>query len=226
MKGWVPECTDAEYFANPGISFSEMKLALQGPVVYRNSKRYPFESSAMNFGTMFHEKILFGKDPDKITPAAKRDLDAMANQIASIQFLQELLGHKDKIIEVPGFWEGQKCKPDLRIPSLKLIVDLKTTSDATPESFKWSAKKFMYHLQARHYLDVASKIDSFEYENFIFVVCEKTAPYNVFLYEVAPNILHQAVSLKEKAIQDLTTFQHDLDFLADSNQSLVSLLQW
>lgn len=217
-KGWIA-MSDAEYFDSPEVSFSDLKLALKGALAYRNQKNFPLESSTLSFGTAFHEKVLFGKEPLRLTPAPKKHLEMMVSQLKKVEFFQTLLHHPDAVIEVPGFFEGQKCKPDLRIPSLGLIVDLKTTTDASPQKFKWAAKTYDYHLQARHYLDVASAIDSFEYQHFLFVACEKTAPYNVFLHECSENILTQARELKKIALEKINLFKKELESEAFKEQN-------
>lgn len=207
---WKEKISDEEYFAAEEVSFSDLKLALKGPVAFKNAKNFPLQSTALAFGTAFHSAALEGKE-SKLTPANQKHLEAMLSQLKNIEFFQELLKKEDRVIEVPGFFEGQKCKPDLRIPSLKLLVDLKTTTDASPEKFKWAAKTYAYHLQARHYLDVASAIDGFEYQHFLFVACEKTAPYNVFIHECSENILNQARELKEMALEKINLFKKELE---------------
>lgn len=219
-SGWIA-MSDAEYFDQPEVSFSDLKLALKGALAYRNQKNFPLESSTLSFGTAFHEKVLFGKEPLKLTPAPRKHLEMMCAQLKKVEFFQTLLSHPDAVIEVPGFFEGQKCKPDLRIPSLGLIVDLKTTTDASPQKFKWAAKTYDYHLQARHYLDVASGIDDVQYETFLFVACEKTAPYNVFLHECSQSLLETAGSLKEEALEKLASFKDNLQQEAEKEQAQV-----
>ncbi len=83
-----------------------------------------------------------------------------------------------KRVEVPFefdlFGHKFKAKPDAIIDSMRLIVDIKTTDDA---SHKWlySAKDLGYHRQAwiyRHALSLETGVDY----NFIFAVVEKPKP--------------------------------------------------
>ena len=72
-----------------------------------------------------------------------------------------------------------KCKPDKIID--KFILDLKSTDDASPIGFKFSAKKFRYHVQSAMYFD-GLQANNVETKTMIFIAVEKTAPYLVGLY--------------------------------------------
>lgn len=72
-----------------------------------------------------------------------------------------------------------KCKPDKIVG--KYDIDLKSTDDASPNGFKFSAKKFRYHVQAAFYHD-GLKANNIEVNTMVFIAVEKTAPYLVGLY--------------------------------------------
>lgn len=211
LIGWQPTLSNEEYFADPRISASDLKLALKGALNFQNTKKFPYDSSALKFGSAFHEAALLEQQKTKLTPAYQKHCDAMLSQLSKVSFFQDLLKEPSRAIETPGFTETQKVKPDLRIPDIGLIIDLKTCGDASPEKFKWDAKKFLYHLQAKHYLDVCSELDQTEYRHFIFIACEKTAPYNIFLHTLSESVLSKASALKEEALELLTKFKTDLD---------------
>lgn len=69
-----------------------------------------------------------------------------------------------------------KCRPDWYTGTT--IVDLKTTTDASPAGFAKSVANFRYHVQANHYLAGTSA------ERFVFIAVEKTYPYAVGVYEL------------------------------------------
>ena len=88
-------------------------------------------------------------------------------------------------VEVPFefdlFGHKFKAKPDAIIDSMKLIVDIKTTDDASPDRWKWSAVDYGYHRQAWIYrgaieLSHANKEPVTESYRFIFAVVEKPKP--------------------------------------------------
>lgn len=80
------------------------------------------------------------------------------------------------------WWDDQqtglrcKCRPDWMTTSV--LVDLKTTTDASPAGFARSVAAYRYHVQARHYL-----AGTFA-ERFVFIAVEKTYPYAVGVYEL------------------------------------------
>jgi exodeoxyribonuclease VIII len=70
-----------------------------------------------------------------------------------------------------------KCRPDWYHSTT--VVDLKTTTDASPAAFARSVATFRYHVQASHYLSGLHGA-----ERFVFIAVEKTAPYAVAVYEL------------------------------------------
>ena len=66
-----------------------------------------------------------------------------------------------------------------------LIVDLKTTMDASPDAFARTAANFNYPLQAAYYVDglqAAGIASPDAVTSFVFLVVEKTPPYGVAVY--------------------------------------------
>tara|TARA_Y100001973_G_scaffold106374_1_gene183886 strand:- start:2191 stop:3036 length:846 start_codon:yes stop_codon:yes gene_type:complete len=95
--------------------------------------------------------------------------------------------------EVSYFWEqdvyveGQfhkvtcKARTDFVTAENNVLVDLKTTRDASPESFAKSVAQYRYHVQAAWYREGWYRIHG-EYPAFVFVCVEKTPPYEVAIY--------------------------------------------
>jgi hypothetical protein len=61
------------------------------------------------------------------------------------------------------------------------ITDIKTTVDASPESFARSIAKFRYHVQDSFYSTGMAK-NGFDAKGFAFIVVEKTPPYPTAVY--------------------------------------------
>jgi hypothetical protein len=84
-----------------------------------------------------------------------------------------------KRVEVPFefdlFGHKFKAKPDAIIDSMKLIVDIKTTDDASPHRWQWSAVDYGYHRQAWLY-QKAVNLEVGEWYRFVFAVVEKPKP--------------------------------------------------
>ena len=65
------------------------------------------------------------------------------------------------------------------------IIDLKTTTDASPRGFSKSVANFRYHVQAAWYLDGYQIATGGDLPvGFLFIAVEKTPPYAVALYEL------------------------------------------
>jgi peptidyl-tRNA hydrolase len=65
-----------------------------------------------------------------------------------------------------------------------LIVDYKTTMDASEEGFKWSARKFSYHVQAAFYLDGMSFCSGKPFNNYLIVPIEKNRPCDLNIFHL------------------------------------------
>ncbi|CAD7288266.1 PD-(D/E)XK nuclease-like domain-containing protein [Campylobacter suis] len=83
-----------------------------------------------------------------------------------------------------------KCRPDFYNEALGLIVDLKTTSDASPSGFAKSVANFNYHIQAAFYTDVLASLGK-EVNKFMFIAVETKAPFMVGFYELDEVALEQ-----------------------------------
>jgi hypothetical protein len=68
-----------------------------------------------------------------------------------------------------------KAKPDCIVDSMKLILDIKTTDDASPHRWQWSAVDYGYHRQQFIYQVALDKAKGERYR-FIFAVVEKPKP--------------------------------------------------
>ena len=90
-----------------------------------------------------------------------------------------------------------KCRTDWAFDDT--IVDLKTTAEggAHPDVFAKSVGKFLYHLQAAHYLEGTGA------DRFIFVAVEKVHPYNIGVYELDADSLGEGLALQRVALSEV-----------------------
>jgi len=93
---------------------------------------------------------------------------------------------------------GCKCRPDWWRTD-NIVVDVKTTEDASPAAFAKSIAGFRYHVQAAHYL-AGTQAD-----RFVFIAVEKKAPYAVAVYELDAVSLEvgEAIRREELNIYDI-----------------------
>jgi hypothetical protein len=104
---------------------------------------------------------------------------------------------KEGIAEQPIFWTDTqtevecKAKPDW-ITDGGIIVDLKTTEDASPVGFARSVKKYRYDVQAAFYSDGYEQSTGKTCNGFMFIAVEKAPPYLVAVYFVGSEDLNNA----------------------------------
>jgi len=165
------------------------------------------QTAAMKLGSLTHCAVLepdelanrYGIAPDRRTNAGKavaaemeaggieavtapemEQAMAMAASVRSHQAAAALL--RDGKAEQSFWWDDIqtglrcKCRPDWYNGTI--IVDLKTTTDASPKGFAKSVAQWRYHVQQNHYL-----AGTFA-ERFVFFAVEKTYPYAVGVYEL------------------------------------------
>ncbi len=125
----------------------------------------------------------------------------MGNAVHAHPFASQLL--KQGISEQSVFWQDEetglycKCRPD-RIPSGNkgVLVDLKTTTDASEHAFTRSITVYGYHRQAAMYLDGVNAArrtndtgDIQDFDAFAFIAVEKTEPYRVEVFVLLPDFI-------------------------------------
>jgi len=123
------------------------------------------------------------------------------------------LSNKKGMVEHVCVWDDDdtgvdcKAKIDLYIPPARngapVVVDLKTTNDASPTGFAKSVAKFHYHLQAAFYLDGVAKSNK-RHAKFVFIAVEKEAPYSVGVYMLDQDAIEAGRKLYKNVLSDWT----------------------
>ena len=109
--------------------------------------------------------------------------------------------------ETSHFWTDEttgiecKCRPDWLLEDCTVIVDLKTTEDASPSGFQRSIAKFNYHKQAAWYLHGVEQSTGVCPSQFIFVAVEKKAPYAVGVYAADPESIKVGWQTAERNLE-------------------------
>jgi hypothetical protein len=122
--------------------------------------------------------------------AAMRELPEVAQLLAD--------GHP----EVSVFWidpaTGVRCKarPDWVSPvgygSGVILLDAKTTTDASPEAFAKSCANFDYHCQAAHYTEGYALASELEVHGMVFAVVESEFPFAACAYMLDDEAMEKA----------------------------------
>ena len=93
-----------------------------------------------------------------------------------------------------------KARPDFILDDCSLILDLKTTVDASPKGFQRSVANYRYFVQASHYLDVVEGATGTRPQAFLFVAVEKVRPFSTAVYMADQSMIDLG---KQQAREDL-----------------------
>jgi len=118
-------------------------------------------------------------------------IKGMASSVGSHPAAQKLLSEGKP--EQSVFWKdadtGLWCKARPDWMSGDVVVDLKTTNDASHRSFARSCVSYGYARQAAFYCDGLHAVTGEMPSHFYFIVVEKVEPYRVECYELSPEFL-------------------------------------
>jgi exodeoxyribonuclease VIII len=125
-----------------------------------------------------------------IIPISAEDGYAAAHMGANIRGHERLRhlfdgGQREVTMQWQDPISGMQCKgrADLWNPALGIILDLKTTTDASPQEFGRSAGRYGYFRQAAMYTDgMYAAAGLMDKPKFLFAAVEKTPPFAVQVY--------------------------------------------
>jgi hypothetical protein len=218
--------SNAEYHASPALGSTSLKtLATKTPAHYKHDQENPRHSDAFDLGTVVHSLVLEQDESGVVvvdadtwrTKTAKEQQDA-ARAEGNIALLtadweqakamrDAIMGHPvagplfdGHIAEQSIFWEEDglklKVRPDAQ--NHGLIIDLKTTRDANPNTFGKIATDFGYHQSAALYQEGVELVTG-ERRPFLFVLAEKTLPHLVSVVELDEDALEYGRLLNDRA---------------------------
>jgi hypothetical protein len=121
-----------------------------------------------------------------------------------------------------------KARLDCIVDSMRLILDIKTTDDASPHRWQWSAVDYGYHRQNAIYRE-ALRQDRDEWYRFIFAVVEKPKPSTrgipptVALYELDYDTVLMGHRDAHRLVQDYETRRETNDWQQPYSSGIVPL---
>ena len=219
--GCYPDMSLAAYHAAPGLSKSDLDLIARSPAHWKYGERVT--TPAMRLGAAVHAAVLEPEtwearyaratgrrrpEPDATTLTLTAEEWEMGLRIRDAVWnhptCQDLFS--EGIAEQSAWWLDPdtallcKCRPDWARPGL--LVDLKTTTDASPAGFARAIERYRYHVQAAYALDGWPAAGGDAMDQFIFVVVEKAPPYAIGLYDLSAARLAAA---RDRYRRDLAT---------------------
>ena len=108
----------------------------------------------------------------------RRMRDAIFKHPTAKLLFQNGLAEQTYMFQEPNTGANVKIRPDWLCNNSGLVVDLKTTEDATKGGFAKSAYNYKYYKQDPLYLD-GLEISGNERAGFVFVNIEKTEPFKI-----------------------------------------------
>jgi exodeoxyribonuclease VIII len=140
----------------------------------------------------------------RIKPETRSQIDAMRGAVMASPFVEDMLAAAEAI-EQSLFWEedGIACRarPDLR--TRNVLIDFKTSADASPYGFRRSAAKLRYDVQMAHYASGVEAITERPVQKCVWVVAEKKPPFAVGIYTIDADWLDSALTRREAMMQDI-----------------------
>ena len=137
------------------------------------------------------------------------------------------------IAEGSAFWHDEqsgelcRCRPDFYRPDLGIIVDLKSTDDASLEVFTRSVAKYRYAVQAAMYSDGVSAATIEPIHGFAFVAVEKAAPFAVQCFQLDFQSLEAGRITYQRNLLDLADCKAANKWPAYSDKvEILSLPNW
>ena len=200
MATIIENMSNADYHAHPAISKSGLDLIEKSPAHFFYAERE--KTKEMVIGSAFHDLVLLPdtfnelyiikhSDMNLSTKAGKEwkqqadeSGNAMKESVLAHHAAGRLLSNGKP--ETSIFWQDEigvecRCRPDF-ININNVIVDLKTTTDASPKGFAKSVANFRYHVQDAYYCHGYKHAFGELPRGFVFVAVEKKPPYAVGVY--------------------------------------------
>lgn len=98
-------------------------------------------------------------------------------------YLLRLKGVSEVMVNWTDEVSGLPCRGIFdRLTTTSIIIDLKTTDDASPKGFARSCHKYRYNVQAAFYMDGFERAYNEPCEGFFFIAVEKAPPHLVAVY--------------------------------------------
>lgn len=222
--------TNEEYHSRSEISCSQIKTILKNPYEFlakvkkEPSKAMDFGSCVHKLvlePEEFDKEFAIVPDIDKRTKEGKELYAQFMMQHGSKTLLNNEDFEKAKwcsqiALEIAGtfFKNGKaeqsyfseldgvpvRCRPDYYIEDKGIIVDVKTTADASKDGFTKSVANFGYHIQNAFYIDTMRSL-GLKADKFMFVAIETKEPFMIGLYELDETSIEHGRSQYKKALE-------------------------
>jgi len=135
----------------------------------------------------------------------KARIDAMRKAVFDYPEAANLLRAGER--ELSGYWYDPietdvlcRMRIDWLNKDARILVDLKTTTDARPEAFARIAKEKGYRIEAAWFLYGTGQITKVEHRDFYFIVVEVDQPHGVKVYKASEAFIQDGLKKCNQAV--------------------------
>ena len=206
------------YHNREELSASQVRQILKNPFKFTNKSIK--KTASMLFGAAAHklvfEKEKFFEEFEIFDKKDKKNVNGTTKELISQEEYEQALlcANAVKLDAAPFLKEGVaeqayfselggvkvRCKVDYYVERLGLIIDLKTSKDATNKSFSKAIADNAYHVQAAFYIDLLASLNK-KVNKFLFIVVENFDDFRVAFYELSETAISLGRSKYLEAIE-------------------------
>jgi len=157
-------------------------------------------------------------------------VSSVMSNSAAVELVSDLCAVKEVSIfgtdEETGL--ALKARPDIFIPERGILVDLKTTRDASPKRGGFERQFFSlgYHIQAAFYKYVL-ELAGYPIEDFIFLAVEKEPPYAVQIHNLHSDVIDEGLYQVKKVLRQIKDAgDSDTESTGWPSQNTILLPKW
>lgn len=236
--GIVDAVSEENYHGGAGISRSDlMSMSRSVHHFFAKKDQKPKDAPALRFGTAVHLAILepdrYDAKYQLVNKVDKRTKEY--KEIVEAGFEALSFSDHDRIMAIKASLESNPLTKNLfndgkaeqtlywnepnhdvlckaRIDYLRkdgIAVDLKTTLDASPQSFRKTLANYSYDVQAAHYLAGLNNCLGETFKDFLFVAVEKEPPFGVAVYRIDDASVEAGEEIRQRLLKRYVDFMKD-----------------
>lgn len=182
------------------------------------------------FRSIVEEKLLAEGDtdaPKMLSDSEKELICNMGKAITSTVFYRKFMRGQKNEVSFMAEWNGMlcKCRADCWNEKAKMVADVKTVTDASPEGFQKAAAEHRYNVQAALYREIM-RACGVEVNTFAFIAVEKKAPFATAVYAYDSEAMDEGLEEAKENIETYMEFmQKHFDEPLDENAGWGSMIR-
>ncbi len=161
-------------------------------------------------------KIIVAKDSTKDHPPEIALQMIMAN-IEKSDFVKRFFNKEYCKFEHSIIWTDKvtglkcKCRPDILMvdDNTAFVIDIKTCQDASERDFRYSLRKFNYHVQGSYYSEGVKSVLGVDKVVFLYIAIETKAPYGIAVYDLHKDTIEKTNKIWRKGLLRFKKYKDD-----------------